>query len=134
VCYGQYQAKPIPCVICGTLILTSKNKKTCSRACSNINRKGIVYHQRGHGVKFSNKSSARLAALKQRFDFEHCMIIGCEYNRTYDIHRHIPGKQGGQYEVGNMFAICPNHHAEVSRGIIRLQKVSDSELSILNGE
>jgi hypothetical protein len=61
------------------------------------------------------------------------MIVGCDYSTTFDIHRMIEGRDGGKYEVGNMFAICPNHHAEVTRRIIRLEKVSNSELKILEG-
>jgi len=130
-CYGQYQAKPIPCVICGKMILTSKNKKTCSRVCSNINRAGITYHKRGYGVKFASSSATRLYTLQQQFNFDSCMVEGCTYSTTYDIHRHIPGKNDGQYEIGNMFAICPNHHAEVSRGIIKLEKISDCCLRVV---
>ena len=59
------------------------------------------------------------------------MVEGCDYEKTFEIHRLVPGKEGGAYEVGNMFAICPNHHAEVSRGRINLEKVSDSILRIV---
>ena len=58
------------------------------------------------------------------------MIEGCEYNKTYDIHRLIKGKDGGKYEVGNMFAICPNHHAEIHRGLIEVEKIDDKTLKI----
>lgn len=53
---------------------------------------------------------------------------GCHYNSTYDVHRLSPGRDGGKYEVGNMFAICPNHHAEYHRGVIRLEKVNNYTL------
>ncbi len=57
------------------------------------------------------------------------MIQGCEYRRTLDIHRLKPGKDGGKYEIGNAFALCPNHHAEVHRGLVVLVKVSDFEVA-----
>ena len=32
--------------------------------------------------------------------------------------------------VGNMFAICPLHHAEIHRKVVRVVKVSDCELLV----
>ena len=75
-----------------------------------------------------NQSERRLTLLKSLFQFQTCMVDGCEYGLTFDIHRLIPGKDGGKYEVGNMFAICPNHHAEVHRGLIKLEKIDDHTL------
>jgi predicted restriction endonuclease len=59
------------------------------------------------------------------------MVVGCNYNTLFEIHRLFPGREGGKYEIGNMFAICPNHHAEVERGYIELIKISDSELKFI---
>ena len=59
------------------------------------------------------------------------MVEGCGYDKTYDIHRLIPGKQGGKYETGNMFAICPNHHAETHRKLIILEKINDYSLKVV---
>jgi hypothetical protein len=56
------------------------------------------------------------------------MVEGCDYGRCFDIHRLCPGREGGEYVIGNMFAICPNHHAEAHRGLIRLVKVDDHTL------
>jgi len=69
--------------------------------------------------------------LKEAFHFDCCMVSGCNYNKTYDIHRLVAGKQGGRYEIGNMFALCPNHHAEATRGLTKFEKVSDCELRIV---
>lgn len=60
------------------------------------------------------------------------MVKGCSYNRTLDLHRLVPGKEGGLYEVGNAFSLCPNHHAEFHRGLISLSKVSDFELEAVD--
>jgi len=76
-------------------------------------------------------SRKRLETLKKEFQFDTCMIEGCSYNRTYDIHRVIEGKNGGEYKIGNMFAICPCHHAEITRKIIEVEKVDDKTLRIL---
>ena len=42
----------------------------------------------------------------------------------------MEGKDGGQYEIGNMFAICPNHHGEITRKIITVIKINDYTLRI----
>ena len=56
------------------------------------------------------------------------MVKSCSYNRTHDIHRLIPGKDGGEYILGNMFALCPNHHAEVHRKLTILEQIGSLEL------
>ena len=128
-CCGKSQTQLIECVICGIGIPKGLNKKTCGRECSNKNRKGMKYDKTNE-PRFPNPSSRRCWELKQAFNFTSCMVEGCSYNKTYDVHRHIPGSKGGEYIIGNMFAICPNHHAEVTRGIIDFEKVSDSQLKI----
>lgn len=104
----------------------NKMSWTCSRSCSNKARKGIRYK---HGSeRHSNRSERLLQTLREAFGNTGCMVSGCGYNITLDVHRFIPGKDGGQYEIGNMFAICPNHHAEVTRGKADAFKVSNCEL------
>lgn len=71
-----------------------------------------------------------MALLRKTFGFDICMVEGCDYGVTLDIHRHTPGQEGGKYVIGNMFAICPNHHAEVTRRLIRLVKVTDCLLRV----
>lgn len=55
-------------------------------------------------------------------------MYGCGYDSCYEIHRLIEGQHDGKYEVGNMFAICPNHHTEAHRGLIKFEKISDCKL------
>lgn len=107
-------------------------RKFCSHACSNRFRRGI--HYTGQSSKIRTRSSERLTVLKNTFNFGKCMVEGCGYSKVYDIHRLVHGKQGGSYEIGNMFAICPNHHAEVHRGVITLTKVNNHTLRIVEGE
>ena len=52
-----------------------------------------------------------------------CMIQGCRYNKTIDIHRIIPGNEGGLYEIDNVSALCPNHHAEIHRLRKKVHKI-----------
>ena len=101
-----------------------RNSEFCCKKCANSNRRGKTYSKLSAG----NKSRTNLALLKNTFKFESCMVENCNYNKTYDIHRLKEGKDGGKYEIGNMFAICPNHHAEVHRRLIKLEKINDYTL------
>lgn len=103
-----------------------RDNRFCSRSCSNSARKGIKYCANVNG----NASRARLNKLYDKFGFQTCMVEGCDYNKTYDVHRLVGGKDGGKYEIGNMFAICPNHHAEATRGLVALEKIDDCTLRI----
>lgn len=60
------------------------------------------------------------------------MVEGCDYSLTFDIHRITPGCKNGEYIIGNMYAICPNHHAEVTRSLIYLEKIDDQTLRVSN--
>ena len=129
-CYRKANAKPlIKCAQCGTEFTPNTvRSKYCSHRCSNLARTGIRYLKRG----YTNSSIHHLITLRKAFEFNACMVTGCTYGRTLDVHRLIPGKAGGAYEIGNMVALCPNHHAEVTRGLIRLEKVSDQEVRAIH--
>lgn len=130
-CFNTHHGRGIPkppCPICGLQYERDHNRrKFCSTSCTNKARWGVKYSKSNSS---GNRSLQKLRLLQRAFDFSSCMVIGCEYNKTYDIHRYIPGSIGGKYEIGNMFAICPNHHAEVTRKIIEFEKVSDFKLKI----
>lgn len=118
------------CEQCGVEFVrmhNSRKAKFCSKSCSNLGRRGIKYT----GDRKENSSKRRLSELRKEAGFLHCMIEGCEYEKVLDVHRLIPGHKGGSYEAGNMFAICPNHHAEHTRGITILVKVSEFMLRSL---
>jgi hypothetical protein len=93
-------------------------RRFCSKVCATRQSRGP---KQGVG---RNRSKAKLELLEAT----ECMVLGCKYNLTLDVHRVVPGRMGGEYVVGNMFAICPNHHAEVERGICELIKVDDKNL------
>lgn len=117
----------VACVICDKKIRVPeyrKNRKYCSVSCSNKGREGSKYV----GGRIQGKNVSRIFLLRKTFGSTSCMVGECNYSRTVDVHRLIEGKDGGKYEIGNMFLICPNHHAEHHRGLITLDKVSDSEL------
>lgn len=62
-----------------------------------------------------------------------CMVIGCEYDKTTDVHRFVHGLDGGEYTPENSFAVCPNHHAEEHRGITSFEIVGPMELREIGG-
>ncbi len=127
--HGKKKIEAQQCSGCETLFKPTRAESLfCSTGCANRARVGPTYSK----DRFQNTTNQRLHSLKIRFDFQHCMVEGCTYNRTYDIHRHVTCEDGGKYEVGNIFAICPNHHAEITRGIVSVEKVDDSMLRIIN--
>ncbi|MEI8270726.1 MAG: hypothetical protein WCG45_05125 [bacterium] len=124
-CHGLASRKKSICKSCGSNFKPEKKTSSyCCRSCANVGRKGLKYTKK----KLQNSSKLRLDKLKNTFKFESCMVENCNYNKTYDIHRLKEGKDGGKYEIGNMFAICPNHHAEVHRRLIKLEKINDYTL------
>lgn len=115
------------CKNCGESFQPShkdRDRKFCGRTCANKGRKGIKYPKDAHG----NLSRKRLAQLQQKFGQLACMLEGCGYDKVLEVHRHLPGSRGGEYKIGNMFSICPNHHAEITRGLLKVKKVSDHRL------
>lgn len=127
ICSSCRASRPKSCLQCGEdFFAEHKRRKYCSRDCSNRGRRGISYSKDSHG----NKSAQRLNLLSETFNFDECMVSGCTYNKVYEIHRHIPGSSGGKYEIGNMFAICPNHHAEITRRVAKSRKINDFTLEV----
>src|SRR4249920_1062867 len=53
----------------------------------------------------------------------YCEIPGCGYSFVVQRHRITPGREGGKYELGNVIALCPNHHQEADREHISRQEL-----------
>jgi hypothetical protein len=115
------------CPVCGKHFEAKAKRIYCSKQCSGKVTRNRLGTKKGYR-KHKSSTEARLNKLKELFGFTECMVRGCCYNRTFQVHRLIEGRNGGKYEIGNMFAICPNHHAECHHGLIRFVKISDSEL------
>ena len=129
ICFAKGKTVPNKeCDKCGALFHPNrKTQKFCSVVCASSVKK--QRHGEYRGVR--DRTSLRLRKLKELFDFDSCMVEGCDYCKTYDIHRLKRGRDGGKYEIGNMFAICPNHHAEVHRNIAVLEKINDCTVRIV---
>lgn len=132
-CYQKSQSKdPRDCLECGDeFIYNHIDQNYCSSSCAS---KG-VWSNATRFTKKTNKTNnpskqKRIKLLKAGAD-RCCSVEGCKYSKTLDVHRIVPGSDGGDYEIGNMFMICPNHHAEVTRGLIELHKEDNFTLSIV---
>ncbi len=106
-CYGVSNRKETPCVICGALILAGANKKTCSRACANKNRAGILYTGRRPKDKVvtARLLKARLITLRGS---------GCErchFSITQVIQVHHKDRNREHNSFENLELLCPNCHA-----------------------
>lgn len=55
----------------------------------------------------------------------HCEIPGCDFDFCFQRHRIKPGNDGGKYRVGNVVALCPNHHAFADAGALTRQQLWD---------
>ena len=121
----DYNTVSIVCPGCNKNFKKTKgSQKFCSKKCSGK----ITRNRKATKRLYKNATIKRIQELKGKFTFSECMVEGCNYNKTFDIHRLIEGKNRGEYVLGNMFAICPNHHAEVHRGITRLERINDYTL------
>jgi predicted restriction endonuclease len=63
----------------------------------------------------SNKGTSR--SKRKQTSPDHCEI--CGYDKLVQRHRIVPGREKGRYELGNVISLCPNHHSEADRGLLR---------------
>jgi hypothetical protein len=107
-CYGISCRKEKPCIICGKPILSSANKKTCSRGCSNKHRIGIKYKLNGpkDKVKYYQFLKARLLQARGNV----CQVCGYNKYKILQIHHKDRNKFNNNLE--NLELICPNCHYE----------------------
>lgn len=128
-CYSKtFIPKETACDFCGNMFTPRrKGQLLCSRSCTASRPRGTYKKNK---TRIKNTTQRRLFELKKAFNFETCMVEGCKYNKTFDVHRLMEGKNGGQYKIGNMFAICPNHHAEIHRHVCKVTKIDDKTLRV----
>ena len=108
VCRGISCRKEIPCSVCGKLILSGLNKKTCSRACANIQRTGIKYHLGSPRSKVKSQQALKLRLLKERGK----KCERCNYKKYEILQVHHKDKNRNHNELNNLELICPNCHYE----------------------
>lgn len=108
LCYGISLRKEIPCVVCGKLILSGLNKKTCSRACSNTNRAGIKYHLGSPRSKVKSQQALKMRLLKDRGN----VCERCGYDKYEILQVHHKNRDRNSNDLKDLELICPNCHFE----------------------
>ena len=107
-CYGLHSRKEHPCVICGNPILSSQNKKTCSRNCANKNRTGIKYGIGRPRDKVKSSRILKLRLMKERGK----SCERCNYNKYEILQIHHKNRNKMDNKIENLEIICPNCHSE----------------------
>lgn len=107
-CYGIIQRKEVPCTVCGKLILSGLNKKTCSRKCANINRAGIKYKIGRPKDKVKSQKIIKLKLLKERG----LKCERCGYAKHEILQIHHRDRNRNNNDLSNLELICPNCHFE----------------------
>ncbi len=108
ICYGRFNRKEKSCLVCGTLILSHFNKKTCSRACANINRIGVKYKMGRPHDKVVDQRRIKLRLLKARGN----KCEGCGYSKIEILHVHHKDRNRQNNLLSNLKLFCPNCHYE----------------------
>jgi hypothetical protein len=49
-----------------------------------------------------------------------CLLCGESRYEALEVHRVVPGAEGGTYAEGNCVVLCATHHALVTAGAIRV--------------
>lgn len=108
VCYGKSCRKESPCRVCKKPILASLNKRTCSRACANVQRTGIRYdgRQLRNNVVSQQATKRRLIAARGR------RCERCGYSKTEILNVHHKDRNRKNNDLSNLELICPNCHSE----------------------
>lgn len=107
-CYGRFNRKEQPCLVCGTPIQAHFNKKTCSRVCANKHRTGIKYKLNRPRDKVVDQRRLKLRLL----EFRGKVCEGCGYNKIEILQVHNKDRNRKNNHLNNLKLICPNCHYE----------------------
>lgn len=117
-CYGISCRKEKPCVVCGKLILSTYNKKTCSEECfkitlKNPNRTFCRGRTTNKDIKYGSQSF-RKKFLRERG--AKCQICDYSLERNLVVHHIKEQCNGGTNEDSNLMLLCRNCHGEIHSG------------------
>lgn len=107
-CYGIACRKENPCIVCGKPILGGLNKKTCSRSCANIHRKGVVYKVGAPKDRAKSVRAIKAKLIKIRGG----KCERCDYDVLEVLHIHHKNRNRRDNSFENLELICPNCHFE----------------------
>jgi len=108
ICYGISCRKEVPCVVCKKPMLSSLNKKTCSRGCSNKHRIGIKYKQNRPRDKVKSYQALKVRLLNSRGK----TCERCSYSKFEILQVHHKDRNHSNNDLANLELICPNCHFE----------------------
>ncbi len=106
ICYGIACRKEKPCTVCGKMILSSLNKKTCGRACANKQRTGIKYHLGRPKDKVISQRILKVRLMKERGT----VCERCRYSVYQILQVHHKDRNRKNNTMENLELICPNCH------------------------
>ena len=112
-CFGVSSQKQVMCPVCGNKFSSQRDRKTCSRACANINRKGVRYKRSVHS---SNDKAQDVRALKKVLITNrgaHCQRCGYSDVNIFQVHHIIRRSDGGTNDLNKLELVCSNCHAEI---------------------
>ena len=107
-CYGKTCRREKPCVVCGSGILASFHRKTCSRSCANTHRSGIKYKIGSPNDKVKSQQALKLRLIDVRG--RNCER--CGYNKYEVLQVHHKNRDRNNNDLKNLELICPNCHYE----------------------
>ncbi len=91
-------------------MLSGANKKTCTRACSNKNRTGILYKSTGRPLK--DKVKTYYLQKKRLMSSRGKMCERCSYDIYQILQVHHRDKNRKNNNQENLELLCPNCHAK----------------------
>ncbi len=111
-CYGESISKTSPCIVCGILIRSGRNRKTCSDECFSKYEKG----RKKNNSSKTNTLSFRKYLLEKRN--KTCEICGFNKWNIFNIHHITEVSNGGTDDEINLLVLCPNCHTAIHKGFI----------------
>lgn len=106
-CTGLDQQKTKLCKICDKSYLGAK--KTCSRACANKARTGIIYTRGGRFDKAYQGTLLKMKVAKRCEGI--CERCGMNNYAILHVHHKTERHKGGSDQLQNLELLCPNCHA-----------------------
>jgi hypothetical protein len=125
-CAQIYRVKLIACKMCTNTFKAGLNKVTCSKECAIKHRKDPNRtHCKGRPpkpdhIKHTTRSLKKLLLIERGSKCELCPYA---ISATLNIHHIKEKKNGGTDHKENLLLICPNCHAEIHKGIRKIDSV-----------
>lgn len=133
-CAACRVAEPLTCQDCGVALPRASRGTRCrgchtklrlTRVPTGCTVDGCAKPHRSKGLCITHYLLARRKAAspegagskaKDWIGSQPCALCGYDKMRS-DVHRVVPGTEGGAYVLGNMVPLCARCHAEVHRGL-----------------